>query len=268
MRVVVLGHRGMLGHVVSRYLNENGLDVRTFAEQFSAARADRFVERINDHEPDWCINCIGRRATSNSSIATVYEANTDLPSYCVRRLDKQIRFLHASTDAVFVPEKPNRHVQELPDAIDVYGISKARAEEAVLSNGGYVIRCSIIGPEINSPRSLLEWFLQQPGPVVGFENHLWNGISTLEWARLALQVIETKRPEHLLQPGIWPPITKAQLLRVASEVWEHRVPIESAYAPDRVSRTLLPSYETPPLLQQLASLREWYYSADKQIKPE
>jgi len=39
MRVLVLGHRGMLGHVVARHLSENQCEVITFERRFAVERA-------------------------------------------------------------------------------------------------------------------------------------------------------------------------------------------------------------------------------------
>ena len=94
--------------------------------------------------------------------------------------------MHASSDGVFRPDVGDRNAVEPGDATDDYGASKCAGERAVLDAGGLVIRCSIVGPEVLEPQSLLGWLLRQEGEIRGFTNHLWNGITTLEWARVCL----------------------------------------------------------------------------------
>jgi len=55
-----------------------------------------------------------------------------------------LKFFFLSTDAVFDGEKKNYTEQDAPQPIWDYGKAKRRAEEIVLSNGGTVIRTSLV----------------------------------------------------------------------------------------------------------------------------
>jgi dTDP-4-dehydrorhamnose reductase len=248
----------MLGHVVCRYLEENGWSVLFTNERFSQQRARLFVEGIKALEPDWCINCAGIRA-EDCEEDHLFEVNTALPTECVERLRGSTRFLHASSDGVFREDRPARSVLDSPDARDPYGISKARAEDAVLTHGGYVIRCSVIGPELRSHRSLLSWFLAQNAPVFGYVNQFWNGITTLEWARLALRIMTGAFSGGcLVQPGVWPAVSKADVLQSIARIWGHNIPIAFRESPRNVARTLIPSAPWAGLNEQLDNLHGWY----------
>jgi dTDP-4-dehydrorhamnose reductase len=104
------------------------------------------------------------------------------------------------------------------------------------------LRVSIIGPELAGHVSLLDWFrgLPQGAPVTGFDNHLWNGVTTLHFARLALGVITSER----FTPGVFHveptgKVTKAEMLHLFSETFDRPdVVITTAPANQPVDRTL------------------------------
>ena len=52
-----------------------------------------------------------------------------------------------------------------------------------------MIQTSIIGPEIDSNASLLEWFLSQEGEIFGYTKAIWNGNTTLEWSKWCEKII-------------------------------------------------------------------------------
>ena len=259
MRVCVLGHRGMLGHVVARYLRERGCVVTTVSCKFSENNP-AYLREIEAAAPEWCINCTGLRAGANVPGSLLFEVNAMLPQHCAQALRGRARFLQASTDGVFRPDSKDRTCDEKSDATDDYGISKRTAEEAVISNRGVVVRCSIIGPELGEPRSLLGWFLNQTGEVNGYTNHLWNGITTLEWAKVCWELISGNADAEgtVTQPGIWPVISKYEVLQLIEKVWGLKEKVRPVQAPVAVTRTLVPTSQRPALEQQLRELRTWY----------
>ena len=259
MRVCVLGHRGMLGHVVARYLSERGCVVTTVSCKFSE-KTPAFLREIEAAGPDWCVNCTGLKASSTVPKDLLFEVNTLLPQHCAQALRGRARFLQASTDGVFRPDSKDRTYDEKGDATDDYGISKCAAEESVVAAGGIVVRCSILGLELGEPRSLLEWFLRQTGEVNGYTNHLWNGITTLEWARVCWEMISGQSPAEgmVTQPGIWPAISKYEVLRLIEKVWGLKEKVRPAQAAEAVERTLMPTSQRPALELQLRELKTWY----------
>jgi dTDP-4-dehydrorhamnose reductase len=258
MRVCVLGHTGMLGHKVAWHLEMIGHEVVRIQTRFGAASKKSFLSEIGASRVDWCVNCIGTRSGPEVSSKQLFEINSELPEALVDTLPPEVGLVQASTDGVFRPGMANRLPDESPDATDEYGLSKARAEKAVLGATRYVIRCSIIGQELGTPRSLLSWFLDQRCEVTGYTNQLWNGITTLEWAKVCAQVIDQMIPAgmRVIQPGIMPPISKYDLLHQIAETWEHVIPIRPAEAPNPVLRSLVSNVAVPPLALQLAELHQ------------
>lgn len=73
---------------------------------------------------------------------------------------------------------------------DLYGFSKSMGEP----KGSLVIRTSIIGPEIEGFNMLLEWFKKQKNQkVTGYTNHLWNGITTKQFAVICDKIISKRK---------------------------------------------------------------------------
>ena len=260
MRVCVLGHRGMLGHVVARYLSEQGCKVVVVQTRFAAEKPDAFINEIAAADPKWCINCIGVKAGPSVTRDQLFEINALLPLVCAEALKGRSNFLQASTDGVFRPDCEGRSVAGASDATDDYGTAKGAAEKSVISAGGMVMRCSIIGPELGEPRSLFGWLLHQSGEVEGYINQWWNGLTTLEWAKVCWELMsrepETKGP--IIQPGTWPAMSKCDVLRLIERIWGLTVRIRPVEARVAVKRTLVPTLKRPGLEQQLLELKVWY----------
>jgi dTDP-4-dehydrorhamnose reductase len=104
------------------------------------------------------------------------------------------------------------------------------------------------------------WFLKQQGPVNGFTNHLWNGITTLEWAKLADEILSGKFKPHaaIHQSGSAEGVTKHELLKLIAEVWPHHIAINAMEAKDTLNRTLVAVENRRGLKEQLEELRRWY----------
>ena len=72
-----------------------------------------------------------------------------------------------------------------------YGLSKKKASDFILNKGQNtkILKSSIIGPELNSNSSLLEWFLSQKGEIFGYTKAMWNGNKTYKWSKFCLDLI-------------------------------------------------------------------------------
>jgi dTDP-4-dehydrorhamnose reductase len=263
MRVVVLGHRGMLGHVVALYLVQMGCEVLTIKQRFTQHTASCFADEVARLKPDWCVNCIALGPGRDVSRTQLWEVNGLLPQICALTLPFTVGFVQPSTDGVFVATKPARSMREIPDALDDYGWSKQLAEAAAKGHNRHVIRCSIIGPERGEGRNLMNWFLRQKHSVPGYVNSSWNGITTLEWAKLCFRVIQNSPPtsDSVLQPGVWPALTKYELLSCMARIWSSSVQMIPSESPNCVARTLLPNVACPNIEQQLLDLKAWYSAA-------
>lgn len=178
------------------------------------------------------------------------------------------KIIQIATDCVYSGEKGKYTEDDYHDALDVYGKTKSLGE-AYLENITHV-RCSIIGPELKSHLSLMDWFLGQNkgSEVSGFTNHQWNGVTTLHFARLCQGIIKENisinHAQHII-PGNT--ITKADLLKsFAKEFGRTDITVNSIEAPKIIDRTLATGnndlnkkiwaaagYYTPPTIEQMVS---------------
>lgn len=250
----------MLGHLVARYLAERGGEVTTSNERYAGLPRDPLIEAVRDSKCEWVINAIGKIKQKCESPAELLLTNGILPHHLNSRLHPHQRLVHASSDCVFSGKRGSYGLNDERDAEDAYGLSKILAEGIACDARGVVIRTSIIGPELGTGSGLMGWFLGQTNEVDGFTNHRWNGITTLEWAKLCLEVIcgEHSQSGNVLQPGVEPAVSKYELLRLIANTWDHHINIVPVNAAAAIDRTLLPTILRSGLDEQLAEMKEWY----------
>ena len=169
MQVLILGHNGMLGHMVKKYFELKNIKVFTINYKFPS---EQFKNEIIKFTGDFIINCIGAIPQKTK----VFDINFNLPLFLNDNVNCKI--IHPGTDC------------EIDN--DDYGMSKKKASDYIKLNSKNtkILKVSIIGPELNSKSSLMEWFLNSEGEVFGYKNAYWNGITTLEWAKQCLSLME------------------------------------------------------------------------------
>ncbi len=205
----------MLGSMVADYLSRH-----THLDVAATARTSAFIESARERIPgvvwelfdaekpesgrdlflrgrfDWVINAIGvikPHIDDHDPVSAerAIRINALFPHFLAHRAaEAGFRVLQIATDCVYSGREGNYPESAPHDPLDVYGKTKSLGE--ILSPSMYHIRCSIIGPEPKGNFSLLEWFLGQPSgaEVTGFKNHRWNGISTLQFARVCAGIIQ------------------------------------------------------------------------------
>ncbi|MGH7238750.1 MAG: sugar nucleotide-binding protein, partial [Candidatus Saccharimonadales bacterium] len=195
--------------------------------------------------------------------------NTLFPHLLSKAAEKTgAQIIQIATDCVFSGEKGEYTETDAHDALDVYGKTKSLGE-AYFGNIHH-IRCSIIGPELKSHLSLMDWFLGQPqnAELNGFSNHQWNGLTTLHYAKLCQGIIKSginlKHIQHVIPGNI---ISKANLLKVfAKDFNRGDVKINVVEAPKVIDRTLATNnnelnraiwkaagYDKPPTIEQMVA---------------
>ena len=262
-KILVLGGSGMLGSMVVDLLSRNGtFDVTAtvrdgaLAALFGARLPDaawrvfRFdgnpasVEMLDGHA--WIINAIGItkpliRDDQPSEIERAIEVNARLP-YLIGHLVRRsgARVLQIATDCVYSGRRGGYVETDLHDALDVYGKTKSLGES--FQDNVHHVRSSIIGPESKDFKFLIEWFRRQPrgSTVKGFVNHRWNGVTTLQFARLCEGIIASglvlPHLQHVVPSGS---MTKAAMLRAFAAAYRRPdIQIEDVEAGTIVDRTL------------------------------
>ena len=288
-RVLVLGGSGMLGSMVADYLSRDA-DLYVAATARNSPEAGSCREGLGriDWRPldaaantpempaafdgfDWVVNCIGIikpliHDDNASEVERALRINALFPHLLAGWTEGRARVLQIATDCVYSGSKGHYREEDPHDALDVYGKTKSLGE--VYSANVHHLRCSIIGPEAKAPKSLLEWFLNQPqgASVNGFVNHNWNGLTTLHFAKLCAGIIKNDTPlphaQHVIPGGH---VTKCEMLQYFARCFAREDitlrPTEAATVIDRtlatngevLNRELWESagYAEPPSVRQM-----------------
>lgn len=251
----------MLGTVVHRYLREQGYECLTSDVRYSGRPDDPLIADVAASGADVVVNCAGITTQRQADDVRLLIVNALLPQHLAAVLSRSQMLVHPSTDCVFGGRGPHS-VGSPTDAQDPYGLSKRLGENVLHAPSPVtvVLRTSIVGPENDSARGLLAWFLGETGLVKGWTDHLWNGITTLAWAKLCVEFATGARAAAagLHQPTTSAAVSKYELLQLLAETYDHRIPIEPVETGRPVDCRLEPTLEMPPLAAQLAELRDWW----------
>lgn len=189
MKILLLGHRGLLGAMVLKYLRSKGCTIQTTDFRWPS---NEFAEVVKTTNATYIINCIGLipQKKGTSDIIGYGMVNTFLPLWIADNIPSTSRLIVPCTDCEFsgyIPVSGFYAPNDRTDASDPYGKSKAAATNYLVGRDNvFLIRTSIIGPEASDGKSLWNWFVEtRDDPVNGFTNHYWNGITTLSWAKIA-----------------------------------------------------------------------------------
>jgi dTDP-4-dehydrorhamnose reductase len=242
-RILILGGAGMLGHKAYQVLSGDHEVFVTFRnyndrlagtgifekghviQRVAALDLESVRNAITLSQPDVVLNCIGvikqLEEAKNPQIAI--QINALFPHLLAEQCrDMGIRFIHISTDCVFSGERGMYKESDESDAHDLYGRTKFLGE--VAAEHSLTLRLSIIGHELFSSRSLIDWFLSNTdGTVKGFRNALYTGFPTCVFCRELSRVISHYPRLSGLYQVAATPISKHDLLHIVQEVYD--VPI-------------------------------------------
>jgi dTDP-4-dehydrorhamnose reductase len=181
VKVLVLGAGGMLGNRVVKQLN--GLNV--IAPTRDEYNAPESLNKFKLTKRDWVVNCIGAIPQKNYNAAEMLKLNADYPHLIA---DTEAKVIQIATDCAFNGDCGQYTEEDERDATDKYGQSKILGELPSFMN----LRCSIVGSELTSKKSLFEWLRNQPegATVSGFANHYWNGITTDAFGLIVRGLVE------------------------------------------------------------------------------
>jgi dTDP-4-dehydrorhamnose reductase len=250
-KVIVLGSNGMAGHLISTYLREqkNHVVVDLKRPEFDVLSDDwKEVIRRLLHGFSKCkekviiINCIGLlKKESNLSPINAIRINSLFPhELALLGKEGNAKIIHLSTDC-WKDE-------------DYYGRSKRAGE--ILCNHT-TLRTSIVGPELKKDGSgLFHWFMNQNGTVDGYCNHLWDGVTTLELAKVISDNLESL-PEGIVELRSEKPISKYELLCVFKDVFQRKVDVQKKQTEivDKTAKSNIPVLLTIP--EQVRELKKW-----------
>jgi dTDP-4-dehydrorhamnose reductase len=258
MRVLILGATGMLGSATLNFFAANDLH-----EAWGTVRDARgrrfFVEtdrlRLIDGldvldetalasvmrrvRPDVVINAVGviKQLEAANDPSVVLPINATFP-HRLAALCGEVgaRMVQVSSDCVFSGRGGHYVETDAPDAEDLYGKSKFMGE-VVDQPHVITLRTSVIGHELTSTNSLVDWFLSQHGEVRGFSKAIYSGLPSVELARVIRDFVLPDKSLFGLYHVSSKPIPKLELLRIIARVYGKTITI----TPDdsvRIDRSL------------------------------
>lgn len=277
-KILIVGSKGMAGHVINFYLKENtsyqivniARDTQFFIPDYQVDVADfSTLETILSKEkPDFVINCIGilnQQAENAPDQGILF--NSYLPHFLAKKGSEiGYKLIHISTDCVFSGKTGGYTENSLKDGKGYYAQSKALGE--VLYGNNVTLRTSIIGPELKQNGiGLFHWFMNQTGQIKGYTNAYWTGITTIELSKAIISVVEQDLTGlyHLVNSE---KISKFNLLSLFKKVLEKHDIVISEYPDYYVDKSLIrtdgtfkytvPGYETMILEMKLWIKRHSY----------
>ena len=260
-KVLVLGVTGMLGHMVQRVLGASAtIDVH--GTHMSDKQAPFYFDVMSGFGKleviyaksscyDYFINCIGILPAkiddkNPTDIRKAIKINSLFPhELSAFAKEHGVKVIHISTDGVFSGGAESYYEDDTHDCHDFYGISKSLGE--VFHENFLNLRCSIIGPSPFFGEGLLEWFLKQAaGAVVpGYMNHIWHGISTYQFGKLCLKIIEGDHYEEIRRESTVfhfapnEPIAKYDLLCLFKKSFNKNVKVEATTSDNKIYKRVL-----------------------------
>ena len=246
-KIAILGSSGMLGSAVSKYFLENK-SYETFCsyrnESYKFGDKYFYFDALSpdfDNIPNECeyvLNCIGIiKPYMSNSLANNIHINAIFPRRLADFCEKaNKRLIHITTDCVFSGRDGEYDERSPHDCLDSYGKSKSLGEPL----NCMVLRTSIIGEEMHSGVSLIEWAKKNKNKQVnGFVNHLWNGVTTKQYADICHQIIENNLFENELYHVFSPTtVTKYNLLQYVNKRFDLGLQVSEYEASESCDRSL------------------------------
>jgi dTDP-4-dehydrorhamnose reductase len=242
---------GLLGNAFKAYkhtavLSRTQCDIRV-KEDIKTA--------LTYYRPKIVINAAGIVPRSNATAEQMFKVNAFAPHYIADACYKKCKLIHISTDCVFSGVKGKYVETDVPDAPDMYGMSKTLGEPS----DALVVRTSFVGLDDPKGRGLLAWASQQQ-EIIGYDKTFWNGITTVEMVKKLFELAEQESTgiRHIYSYTV----SKYELLKYAQEVfgWKYKIYPESEnggvpHISDKTLHSIYPDgFIAKPIRQQLMEL--------------
>lgn len=249
-KVLVLGASGMLGNAIYKTLlnNANSLTygvIRSKSDEkyFNSTSIENLLiipditsfasllQIISQIRPWVIINCVGvvKQIRSLEFTRNAIEINSLFPLK-LKSISELlgVRVIHFSTDCVFNGTKGNYTEEDHSDCYDVYGKTKYLGE--IVGENIVTIRTSIIGHELKTCHSLVDWFLSQDTMVEGYVNAIFSGLPTVVLADIIEKYLLYDESINGLFHISGHPINKYDLLNIVSKTYNKKITVVKNYS--------------------------------------
>ena len=244
-KILILGSTGLLGNSILKYLSVKSefkcfgtirkssdkkklkhiKNIKLYKVDFDkSSNLKKIFKRI---KPNIIINCIGvvKQVLNKNMNSEIIKVNSFLPHHLseLANENNKIRFIHFSTDCVFSGVKGNYSEEDIADAKDIYGVSKMLGE--VNYTNCITLRTSIIGHELNTKYSLLNWFLSEKKSIKGYKNAIFSGLTAPEIAKVLVKYVVPNKKLKGIYHLSGKPISKYDLLYILKKIYKKKIKI-------------------------------------------
>ncbi len=232
----------MIGHKIAQLLEQEnnlfGTTRKTIGPKKLGLKTSNLIKKdfdknqslgfLDNLNPDIIINCIGitTRRINNDNISNLEFINSRLPHYLNEWTEKNDkRLIHFSTDCVYSGKSGMYTESDNPDAIDLYGKSKAIGE--INNTKALTIRTSLIGREVYNHTELFEWlYKNKSGKVYGYENVYYSGLTTIRMSKILEKIINYYPDLQGVFNISSKPITKYSLLKLINRHFKFEIQVK------------------------------------------
>lgn len=285
--ILILGVTGMLGHTLFKEMgkvenfkvygtvrSKSGIDkffskneLEMIIDCVDGNNHNTILKAILSSKPTYIINCIGiiKQLDISNDYLTSITINSLLPHKLALFAGiANAKFIHISTDCVFDGYKGNYTESDNSNAKDLYGKSKFLGE-VVDDKNTITIRTSIIGHELKTSFSLIDWFLSQKDEVKGFSKAIYSGFPTIEIANIITNYIIPNKNLHGLYQVSSEPIDKYTLLKLVKNAYSKDIKInkDTEFTTDKSlnsSKFRKETGYTPPSWEKLVEIMHKQYT--------
>lgn len=274
-KVLVLGNKGMLGHVLYKIFQENsnnkkydviGINRSVDNEDSNSytldvLKFDKLEQFIKSKRPKYIVNCIGslvKASIDRPSLAI--QTNSLLPHFLNEISEKyNFKLIHISTDCVFDGSKGMHKESDEKTETNYYGLTKNLGE--ICNARNLTIRTSIIGPELKSnPTGLFNWVISQKEKTIhGYSNAFWSGLTTIELAKFIIWSLN-KEITGIIHATNGIGISKYDLVKITNDVFDLNIDVleNKDYVIDKtLLNTKINNYNFPSYIKMIEEMKDW-----------
>jgi len=196
------------------------------------------TEFIDNIKPHVIINCVALlNENSEEEKLNMLYSNSIIP-FQLNKIckEKNIYFIHFSTDAVFKSSNEYNKIDDCYSPESFYGMSKAISEN--IKNNSLVLRICPIGYDKFKNKSLFNYiYANKENKINGYKKCYFNGLTTLEISKKVINIIENNYIYgiyHLTGSKI----SKCELLTIINDIFDLKKEINEVDSPE-ISRLLI-----------------------------
>ena len=271
-KVLIIGSRGMAGHILYAYFKENTqfniIDIARASDSHKpthvvdVTKFEDLKKILELEKPDVVINCIGilnKDAEDHPDKAILL--NSYFPHFLAALgTSNDFKVIHISTDCVFNGKKGGYTETSIKDGIGFYAETKSLGE--VVYGNHITLRTSIIGPDLKKEGiGLFNWFMHQNGTIKGYSKAYWTGITTVELAKAIIEAInqDIKGLHHVIFNE---KINKYELVKLFKDVFNRTELNIEPYDGYVVDKSLIKTndnfqYAVPGYKEMISEMKDW-----------